>query len=313
VATVAVVAWLAVGGAAQAHQQPAGAQPKAAAAEARLPAKSAAGYAGDETCLTCHERQAYSQTAHGRAWNASSPMANRGCESCHGPGKAHVDGSGDKAKIKTLKADMRAREINAQCLTCHTVGEPALWEGSRHDSRNMSCTTCHSIHSSKSEKDQLKTAGEFETCQQCHRAETQKVYRSAHMPVTEGKLGCSSCHNPHGSTNEKMLKAGTTVNEVCGSCHTDKRGPFLWEHAPVVHKCTTCHDAHGSTNDSMLVAKEPFLCQRCHVTAQHPSTVYDRYVLNNMPSANRIYGRSCAACHQNIHGSNAPSGKAFLR
>lgn len=312
------VAWLALAGDAQAGEKPASARQKAVAGQA--PAAPAAalpsgGYVGEETCLTCHEGQVkgYHETAHGRAWNAGSPIANQGCEGCHGPGKAHVDGSGDTSKIKTMKTGMRARDINAQCLNCHTTGERALWQGSQHDSRNMSCVTCHSIHVPVSEEGQLKTVGQVETCQQCHRGEVQKLHRSSHMPVEEGKLECSSCHNPHGSTNVKLLKAGNSINEACESCHAEKRGPYLWEHSPVVQDCTTCHDAHGSTNDRMLVAKEPMLCQRCHVTAQHPATVYDGYALANSTAANRVYGRACAACHQNIHGSNAPSGKAFLR
>ena len=40
----------------------------------------------------------------------------------------------------------------------------------------------------------------------------------------------------------------------------------------------------------MLVAKQPFLCQRCHVTSRHPPTVYDGYLLNNSQNANKIYG-----------------------
>jgi hypothetical protein len=63
----------------------------------------------------------------------------------------------------------------------------------------------------------------------------------------------------------------------------------------------------------MLVAKQPFLCQRCHVTSRHPPTVYEGYLLNNSTNGNKIYGRSCVVCHQQVHGSNAPSGKAFLR
>jgi len=117
----------------------------------------------------------------------------------------------------------------------------------------------------------------------------------------------------HGSTNVRLLKAGTTIDESCTSCHAEKRGPYLWEHAPVSEACTTCHDPHGSNNDRMLVAKQPFLCQRCHVTSRHPPTVYEGYLLNNSQNANKIYGRSCVVCHQQVHGSNAPSGKAFLR
>jgi DmsE family decaheme c-type cytochrome len=110
-----------------------------------------------------------------------------------------------------------------------------------------------------------------------------------------------------------LLRAGTTVDESCTSCHADKRGPYLWEHAPVVESCTTCHEPHGSNNDRMLVSKEPFLCQRCHVTSRHPPTVYEGFLLNNSQNANKIVGRACTTCHQLIHGSNAPSGRSFLR
>jgi DmsE family decaheme c-type cytochrome len=111
-----------------------------------------------------------------------------------------------------------------------------------------------------------------------------------------------------------MLKVGNTINEACSSCHTEKRGPFLWEHEPVRENCTTCHDSHGSSNDRMLVAKAPMLCQRCHVTTRHPPTIYDGNNVGAVATAsNRIYGRSCVNCHSNIHGSNHPSGNAFLR
>ena len=112
-------------------------------------------------------------------------------------------------------------------------------------------------------------------CSTCHKNVANKTYRFNHMPVREGAMNCGSCHNVHGSTNVKLLRAGTTVDESCTSCHADKRGPYLWEHAPVSEACTTCHDPHGSNNDRMLVSKQPFLCQRCHVTSRHPPTVYD--------------------------------------
>ena len=63
----------------------------------------------------------------------------------------------------------------------------------------------------------------------------------------------------------------------------------------------------------MLVSKQPFLCQRCHVTSRHPPTVYDGFVMKNSSNANKITGRSCVVCHSQIHGSNSPNGKAFLR
>ena len=110
------------------------------------------------------------------------------------------------------------------------------------------------------------------------------------MPVREGKMECTTCHNPHGSTNDRMLKTGTSVNELCASCYADTRGPDLFEHAGINgESCATCHDPHGSNNDRMLVAKLPFLCQRCHAHTRHPGTIYDNKVAL---SSNRLYSRS---------------------
>ena len=74
--------------------------------------------------------------------------------------------------------------------------------------------------------------------------------------------------------------------------------------------CTTCHDPHGSNYDRLLVTKPPTLCQRCHNHARHRSRPYDS---SNLPSATQAYYRGCVNCHQNLHGSNHPSGRFFLR
>ena len=274
------------------------------------PAPGAAEYAGEATCLACHDDHSYKGTAHGLSFNERTPAANRGCESCHGPGKAHAD-SVDPAFIRNFKTT-RPSEVSATCTTCHNRASHALWAGSQHDQRTLSCTTCHSVHAPKGPA-QIKAPSERQLCGTCHRNVVNRTHRFSHMPVREGALTCSSCHNPHGSTNVRLLRAGTTIDESCTSCHADKRGPYLWEHAPVSESCVTCHEPHGSNNDRMLVSKLPFLCQRCHVTSRHPPTVYEGFLLQNSPNANKIYARSCTNCHQQVHGSNAPSGKALLR
>jgi DmsE family decaheme c-type cytochrome len=228
--------------------------------------------------------------------------ANLGCEACHGPGKAHVDADGDKTKIKGF-ASLKMQDQTAVCSSCHFRTKHGLWAGSQHDQRNVGCTTCHSIHDAKADK-QLKASSEMALCAGCHRAIVNKQLKFNHMAVREEKMSCSSCHNVHGTSNVKLLKAGGTVAELCVTCHAEKRGPMLWEHAPVTENCTSCHDPHGSNNERMLVAKQPFLCQRCHVTSRHPPTVYEGYLLNNSQNANKIYSRSCVICHQQVHGSN---------
>jgi predicted CXXCH cytochrome family protein len=126
-----------------------------------------------------------------------------------------------------------------------------------HEARNLSCSTCHSVHHPQSAAHQLVKATETQLCATCHRTQVAKTERAvAHMPVREGKMACTTCHNPHGSlSNEKALRTGSSVAEMCTSCHTEMRGPVLWEHTPVRENCATCHDPHGSSNDRMLVVR----------------------------------------------------------
>lgn len=271
-------------------------------------------FVGNETCLTCHENQdkGIKNTLHGHSVDARTPASktDRMCETCHGPGKIHSESS-DKKDIKSFKT-LSASAVNDTCMSCHANRTSHIqWNSSKHNARNVSCVNCHSVHSPKSENAQLKTIRSTETCISCHKNQALKIKKSSHMPLREGKMECISCHTPHGSTNTKMLKVGNTVNESCVSCHTEKRGPFLWEHAPVANNCVSCHNSHGTNNDRLLVAKVPMLCQRCHVPSRHPATIYDKTQLAN--ASNRLLGRGCLNCHQQIHGSNSPAGHYFQR
>jgi DmsE family decaheme c-type cytochrome len=292
----------------QGGQQAAGQQP-AAPQPATLPP----GYAGADACVLCHDEygKSLARSRHGQVKDPRSPAATLGCESCHGPGQAHIDDDA-KGHIKRFTA-LKPVEINETCLTCHNRSNHAGWEGSTHEARNLSCTTCHSVHSPKTEH-QLVKQTETALCATCHRLQVVKTERAvAHMPVREGKMSCSSCHNPHGSiSNVKALKVGSSINESCTSCHAEMRGPMLFEHTPVRENCATCHDPHGSSNDRMLNVRMPMLCQRCHVATRHPASVYDNAAITTNKS-NRMFGRSCVNCHSNIHGTNHPSGQFFMR
>jgi DmsE family decaheme c-type cytochrome len=208
-------------------QQPAAAKAPAATTTQTPPATLPAGYAGSDTCVLCHQDSETSIThsRHGQVKDPRSPAATLGCESCHGPGQAHVDDDA-KGHIKKFGA-LTPPEVNETCLSCHNRGTHAGWEGSAHEARNLTCTTCHSVHAPQSLQNQLVKATETQVCATCHRLQVAKTERAvAHMPVREGKMTCSSCHNPHGSiTNVKNLKTGSSVGELCTSCHTEMRGP----------------------------------------------------------------------------------------
>jgi len=131
------------------------------------------------------------------------------------------------------------------------------------------------------------------------------------MPLPEGQMSCADCHNPHGTLTRPLLKTDT-VNTTCYSCHAEKRGPFLFEHAPVRANCLNCHDPHGSNQQTLLVMPLPMLCQQCHTMLRHPNDLQTRAGLGSGPRPDeRLLGRACITCHANVHGSNNPAGPRF--
>src|SRR5438132_9467247 len=68
------------------------------------------------------------------------------------------------------------------------------------------------------------------------------------------KVGCTSCHNPHGGEGGKML-VDLTVNNVCYTCHAEKRGPFLWDHPPVRENCRSEEHTSELQSHSDLVCR----------------------------------------------------------
>src|SRR5579872_339395 len=125
----------------------------------------------------------------------------------------------------------------------------------------------------------------------------------SHMPLCEELMVCTDCHNPHGGPYAHQL-IQPTVNEVCYTCHAEKRGPFLWIHPPVMSDCSNCHEPHGSTNHYLPKISPPRLCQQYHIGTFHPGTPSKLGTVF-------VFGHSCTNCHANIHGSNSP-GDLFL-
>ena len=272
-------------------------------------------FVGSKACLTCHAGSIaeFEKTLMGRIGKTKEGKGKFECESCHGPGSAHVKAGGGRGVGGILsfgKTDPRsAEEKNGICLACHEKGNRSAWQGSTHDARGLACTNCHTVMKNVSYKRNLKTLVEAETCYQCHKLQRTQMQRSSHMPVREGKMTCSNCHNPHGSVygTEAMLNA-PSINDNCYKCHAEKRGPMLWEHAPVRENCLNCHEAHGSNHEFLLKVQRPRLCAECHTFAHGGQGSQGSRL-----STNYTVGHSCNNCHTQIHGSNHPSGTFFQR
>jgi DmsE family decaheme c-type cytochrome len=282
---------------------------------AETPPRQGPTYVGSEVCKACHAPQfeTFSQTLMGRIFLKSprDELEKQACETCHGPGSEHVaKGGGKGVAVIAFRKDspQSVAEQNAVCLQCHERGLRVFWKGSPHESRDLSCTNCHKIMVKVSDKNQFVKKTEIETCSQCHLQRRAQLMRSSHMPYREGKMTCTDCHNPHGTATEKLIKANS-FNEACYACHTEKRGPFLWEHAPVRENCMNCHEPHGSNHDKLLKVARPRLCQRCHVEQAHPTIPFTPKGFLSAFALNR----SCQNCHSQIHGSNHPAGVRFQR
>jgi len=274
-------------------------------------------------CLRCHDdRQGLTMlhTKHGQTGDARTPFAAKQCETCHGASDEHVSATTPEG-VKRPLADVifgpgsptPAGTQNAVCLNCHQGGARMNWAVSAHAGSEISCASCHDLHTTSDGV--LTRATQPQVCYTCHVEQRAQGYKRSHHPVREGLVACSDCHNPHGSFGPTLLKQAT-VNDTCFQCHAEKRGPFLWEHAPVADSCLNCHTPHGSSQPRLLVVRAAWLCQQCHTERFHPSTLYSGEFLpddSTSTSVPRLVGKSCLNCHQQIHGSNHPSGVRLTR
>ena len=263
-------------------------------------------YVGADTCKTCHDEiyKNWEKTPHWRTTlDTKGGPSHQGCEGCHGPGAAHVEGGGDVTKIFTFKG-ASAKEINDRCLTCHAGGQQHMNAlNSEHEKNGVSCISCHSPHHAET-KEFLLAKSQPELCYTCHLNKKAEFSMPFHHRVNEGLVQCTDCHNPHGTVGPKQVRTSTTQNMVCFKCHTDKEGPFVFEHEAVKFEgCQSCHSVHGGPNPHMLkVSNVNLLCLQCHTQSSFSGAPGTPSFHNQ-----NTFFQACTLCHIQIHGSNFSS------
>jgi DmsE family decaheme c-type cytochrome len=268
-------------------------------------------------CRTCHPdiTTPFFRNPHYKTLTGGWDVEKAGCEGCHGPGRKHVEARGGKTTIIAFSL-LGPRETINNCLNCHRKDvSRANIRRSAHTLANVSCTSCHSIHKSQTQKALLAKVQQ-ELCYGCHTQVRAQFAMPFKHRVNEGFMTCSDCHNPHGvnaptwrmGVRPRMVKQSLANEEPCLRCHIDKRGPFLFEHAAVrVDGCEVCHAPHGSTNARLLKRPVTFtLCLECHNGLGNFGRQGDGVALQSA-SHNMADPRyqNCTTCHVRIHGSNA--------
>ena len=283
--------------------------PTPAAAQATSTATKDLVLRGDARCVRCHADEgenavlAIGKTKHGTNADGRTPT----CTSCHGESETHVNrpaGAKERPKPERVfgkKTNVSADVQNQTCLTCHQGGKRTHWAGSNHATRDTTCASCHQVHSAHDKvRDKAQQA---QVCVACHKEQRAQINRPSKHPITEGKVACSDCHNPHGSAGPAMM-VRDSVNDTCYSCHMEKRGPFVRTHQPVQESCVNCHNPHGTTAPNLLKARPPFLCQQCHEPTSHRGN--PAAIAGTSTGAN-VVARGCVNCHTQIHGTNNPA------
>lgn len=247
---------------------------------------------GREFCAACHEEavEAFTAGAHGKLMAArSQETLDRSCATCHGPVELHLE-------------EFTAESINtwpepSACLDCHPERMGNLRKATPgHERHGVACLDCHESGHAEPKAEPLLVAAPRQLCGDCHgdvRAAFARPF--VHREGSEA-AGCDNCHAVHGGGEQgrfTMLANGG----VCITCHTDKAGPFIFQHAPrEVDGCVTCHEPHGSSNPRQLVRRTVLsLCLECH--ADVPARSFHDFTQARF--------RACQSCHRAVHGSNS--------
>lgn len=280
------------------------------AQDANAPRQSATGsgagnasgqYVGSDSCKGCHE-DLYNKGFVGTPHYALLKDGKHGCEDCHGPGSAHVESGGDVTKIIRFK-ELSSKETSDRCLSCHAYSnEHANFQRSSHSTNDVGCMSCHSTHQPKTQRG-LLSEEQPQLCYGCHTQTKAEFSRPFRHRVNQGLIECSDCHNEHGEFLPRQLRSSSENDQTCVKCHTDKRGPFVFEHLPVkTEGCSSCHTPHGSTSPRLLkVNQVNLLCLQCHTLSM--SGVPSQPPVGPAHNQAQKYV-ACTSCHMAIHGSN---------
>ena len=176
----------------------------------------------EESCNSCHEglpsadsgktMKADCGICHktfGGALYLHAPVEMKECSSCH-------TWSTEKKSIVLVK------DVPELCLTCHKEKRTLIDSAFTQHPVAGDCLTCHSPHAT--DQKHLLHGQVYSLCTGCHEDQTMNHPVGRHplrfIKLNDGEeLSCASCHNPHGSEHDRLLRSPGGRMGMCMQCH----------------------------------------------------------------------------------------------
>jgi predicted CXXCH cytochrome family protein len=206
-------------------------------------------------CANCHSTRLEKNYDPGKnSYHTTWTEMTVGCESCHGPGKAHVDWAQGERKTKNPGFSNDLSKLSPWLPVENSPTFRYQGEGNAHGQIG----TCAACHSRRAEMDEDHAGKAYSDLFQLRLIDDglyfpdgqvqDEVYEYGSFlqsKMFQAGVACSNCHQPHSG---KLVAEG---NAVCGQCHN----PTVFD-VPEHH-----HHSKGSAGAA---------CVNCHM----PETTY---------------------------------------
>ena len=238
-------------------------------------------YVGVKSCLVCHPIKGDKREVTIGEWdkNAHAKLP-KGCEACHGAGKAHVDlGIVDLMAIKKKKGDLKivVDKTNALCAKCHTLNDGtkvALYSddlvlarqennemaANKHTKFKVTCIFCHDAHASVTQPKGIRRK-----CLVCHTGKFKVEVKIKAM----ADLTCEDCHMPYAARHKK--------DEMVQGYHKgDFRSHVFGISVDPDYKLNDGTNNATLTKEGLARMTVEMTCYACHKTGKAPDISRDR-------------------------------------